>query len=301
MGMIRHPKMTKTLKPSANDVDTQAATQMVADSSRLPTLFTLPREIRDETYGYVFADLKRASYIFGKPREQEWYINRSCTAFTPPILLTSHAVHVEAIDAFYKRFPHGPEIFVQQHPDFCGGQAYRAAKRDAIMAARDSVDHEVIFDLLHDVHAVQMEVLLSSNFSEQVAVIALMRWIVAVLSMRNTPVRRVYIELRISSKDLWPRPGQGFFGSLRSMPCGSMEISCFWPLLQGWESARLEVLCRPRGESTWKESGTMADAEEAWEAVVEKGKLEFQSRRTQGKNGLVEGLASLLWARSRQR
>ena len=266
-----------------------------------PTGFlSLPRELRDEIYNFVFADLHPASFFFGKPyHEEAWYLARNLSACAPGILLVSKDIHAEAKDALCKRLLSGPEIFLQLWPEYTGGTVYDVALTPALKHESEHIDAAKLAPVLRSIRSLRMGIMFPASYEMQAAVIALVRWIATVLATREIMIQHVRIVLRAfdAPPSLWPKEGHGIFEVLKHLRCESMEVLYCYKggHHEPWSTARLKELCGPREEGKWSDRSSADDVERAWQMVLESGKREYLLHcGPRGKKGLANAVISIL-------
>lgn len=160
-----------------------------ADVPKGATLFSLPREIRDQIYEFALGDLvSNALHIRKFDSDPHWKVCYNPNARVPGILLTSKLVHSEAKDCLYKS-GNPPRIVI--HHWYMALHA--KAQLPEVIGTRFAFcvrDLESILPILETVQELNLEI---KAPGEEAYCLLLVKWIRSVLNHRKTPLRTATI------------------------------------------------------------------------------------------------------------
>ena len=234
----------------------------------------LPLELKEQIYEYCLVDVSPAVYIVYKHAEaSRWSFRDIPNTRVPAPLLVCKTMRQEVVEVLY-RITDGPSVRI--NPDF---SLHWWTFDNFLFDKADETQN--VFDLapiLATVRKVKLELNMSSSFAEQGRILALLRWLVAVLNLgavSGQPPDGVSVELTLERPDLWPKENDSVGRILKSLSCRKLSVAC---LLRDrrwyWEKRRIEELC---GSGMGSESSTeksYAKAEMASKALLDSCKRE---------------------------
>jgi hypothetical protein len=176
------------------------STVQAAQTANHSPLFDLPRELRDLIYEQVFADLiSDPLYIRRIGNNPQWRVCYDPHARVPGLLLTSKVIYSESKSCLYNSC-NPPRIVIDDHaplhwesippPEECFKRCGFAIR-----------DLETIIPILTTVEELNLDIQ-DSTLSITLACMLLVRWIRAVLNVRETHLRKASVRLRASVN--WP-------------------------------------------------------------------------------------------------
>lgn len=154
-------------------------------------LFDLPRELRDQVYNNVLADLVlQPLYIRKFDSEPRWKLCYNPRARLPGILLVSKAIYSEARECYLELW--GPRRIVIDYWYYSNPYKYHARTHHVELVSRGiEIDNvERVLPVLNAVQEFKLEV---NALGDDAQCLLLVRWIRAVLNQRPVRLRRISI------------------------------------------------------------------------------------------------------------
>lgn len=241
------------------------------------SFFSLPLELREEIFTYALHNISPATYIiYRHAAALNWSFRRIQRAATPAILLVSKAMRRD-VEQFLNRTTTGPRLRIgpgrrglSEWMPREAGLYDKADERDCVFG---------LAGLLSSAGKLDVGVNVSSDLAEQGRVLALLRWVVAVVNARDEVPWSIRVEMTLERVGLRPCEKGSLWQVLDGLSCRDLEVVCLCRKdADEWVKERLEALSGER-------AGDAGASEEAMEqkemdvAVARQGVLDSRRRR----------------------